>query len=48
MPKTRLLGVYWHTCARCGWTFPEGEIQKNNKGQWICLKYCWDENENEI
>lgn len=40
--KGKLLGQFWHECARCGFTFPESMLAKNKKGKWICLKYCWD------
>lgn len=40
MPKSKIYGVYWHICAQCGVQFPEGRINKNDLGEWICYR-CW-------
>jgi hypothetical protein len=40
MPKLRRYGVYWHECVLCGRTYPEGQINKNSDGEWVC-KYDW-------
>lgn len=38
MPKSAMYGVYWHECAICGVTYPEGQVNLNKDGEWICFK----------
>lgn len=44
--RTRLLGEYWHECARCGNDRPESMLTKSRAGLWLCSE-CYDDNEDE-
>ncbi len=37
--KPRLLGEFWHECARSGFTFPESQMTKTKDGVWIATKF---------
>jgi hypothetical protein len=38
MPKSAMYGVFWHECVICGVTYPEGEVNKNTAGEWVCSR----------
>ena len=37
--KSRLLGEYWHECARSGFTYPESQMTEVKSGVWIATRF---------
>lgn len=45
--RSRLLGEYWHICARSGFTYPESQMTKIKGGVWIATRFLDPEDTQE-